>query len=76
MTIMGQQVCWGIRPEFETAPIVNLPDGAVVVRRRFRMKDVGTAVVRVGDALQRWRLGVVPGGLELMHMTGMNVRRQ
>ena len=74
MTIMGEQVCWGVRPEFETMPIVNVPPGAVVVRRRFRMRDVGRAFVRVGGALQQWRLGQVKQGLKLTHLIGSNVK--
>lgn len=73
MTIMGTTICWGVKPEWARLPVVNLPTDAVKVRLRFRMKDAGQAFVKLADGtVQRWRLGLVPGGLELAHILGAN----
>ncbi len=72
MTILSKQVAFGVRPEWATAPIVNVPEGAEVVRRRFRFRDVGVAFVRCRGVISRHHLALAPGGLELLWPNAVN----
>lgn len=49
-------LAYGYDPKFVTAPIVNLPEGARVVRRRVRIDDFPFAFVRIGNTLGRYRI--------------------
>jgi hypothetical protein len=71
VTILGEPVAWGVRPEWATAPILNLTEG-MVVRRRFRNRKVGVAFVRCGNELRQHYLGLAEGGLILLSLVGIN----
>lgn len=72
MTIMGEQLAFGVRPEWATAPITGVPEGAEVVRRRFRFRDVGVAFVKLNGTLSRHHLALAPGGLKLLWPNAVN----
>ncbi len=66
LTCGNATVAWGVKPERMLAPILGLPDGAKVVRRRQRCKSVMEAFVRgPGGTLARHFVGVKPGDASL-----------
>ena len=71
--ICGESVAWGVRPEFATMTILNVPAGATLLRRRFRPKSVGVAYVRSQDgAIQRYYLNVEGKAFQLGALVGIN----
>lgn len=66
-------VCWGVKSEWLTCPILGVPDGATVVRRRLRNRSIGHAYVRHDNgSLVRHYLELAEGGLKLGHPVGAN----
>lgn len=73
MGIPSEQVIIGFKPEWASAPIVNLPEGAKVVRRRFRPKMVGVAFVKQDNELREHSLALAQGDdLKLLVPSGLN----
>jgi hypothetical protein len=75
LTAMGTSVAWGVHPERMLAPILGLPEGAKVVRRRQRCKSVMEAFVKGADgSLARHYVGVKPNddSLYLLWPVGLN----
>ena len=73
LTICGQPMCWGIRPEWMTATIHDVPAGGQVVRRRFRARQVGVAFVKIGAEIRKYYLNLKPdGGLKLGTISAIN----
>ena len=71
---VGIRVCWGVRDEWVSAPIVNLPKGAVVVKRKFRKHEIGTAYVRFNGEVSCWILVPAEGGISLYAKVAVNLR--
>ena len=76
MTIAGQQVAWGIRPEWAEAVIFDVPVTASVVKRRFRCKDAAQVFVKEGCKVTRHYVALADGGLKLLWPVGMNVGKK
>lgn len=77
LNVHGISAAWAVRPERMLAPILGLPEGAKVVRRRQRCKSCMEAFVRLADGtLTRHFVGVKPDdqSLYLLHPVGANKR--
>lgn len=72
ITVSGDKMTWGVKPEWATDRIINIPFGAKVIRRRFRPKQVGVAFVQHGQEMRKHYLGICDGGLKLLAMVGLN----
>ena len=73
MIMVGTPVCWGADPRWAELPILNLPPGALKVRRRIRSKCAATAFVKTAAGVQEWVLAQDGGGLKLAIQRGANV---
>lgn len=70
---MGERVVFGVRPEWATAPIINVPAGARVLRRRFRSRGLGEAFVVHNGTVSQHVLGLTPlNELKLLPAKGLN----
>lgn len=73
MTIMGTKMTFGVKEEWATARILNLPIGAKVIRRRFRPCCVGVAFLKFGsNEMRQYYLAIEPHGLKLHGLCGIN----
>ena len=70
--ILGEQITWGVKPEWATDRIINIPPGGKVIRRRFRPKSVGVAFVKVGNEIRKYYIGQTLQGLKLTGLVGIN----
>ena len=73
-TIKASQICWGIKPEWATMPIQNIPSNAQIVRRRFRKMGAASAFLRTKQGLEEWVLGLNGDGLILLCLIGLNAK--
>ena len=71
-TVMGEKMTFGVKTEWATARIENLPAGSKVIRRRFRPKQVGVAFVRIGAEIRKYYLAITETGLKLNGLAGLN----
>lgn len=77
----GKFRCFGVRPEFATTPITNLPPDALTVRRRIRRDAAMRVYVRTPGAVTCYAVGPAGGtfkgmtALELLEVRGVNTRR-
>lgn len=81
MIIKGLAVCYGIKREFQTLPIVNLPDDTLKVRRRMRVGKPMQVFVKTKRGTECHVAGPTGGkfegmleSLELIGLYGFNVR--
>ena len=77
MMIAAKQVAWGVKPEWATMPIEGVPQGAKVVKMRFRTRSFAVAIVHstVDRTTTRWSIGLTEsGGLRLLYPLGINGR--
>ena len=80
MNQKGIAICFGYKPEWETLPIVNIPDDAIRIRRRIRKNEAMQVFVRTHNAVVRCVVGPTSGSiqrtdsLELLYAIGSNVR--
>ena len=73
--ICGEPLTFGVKAEWSTDRIRNIPHGAKVLRRRFRPKCVGVAFVKAGNEVRKYYLRIAQGGgLELSSLVGINRR--
>jgi hypothetical protein len=73
MGIASERIIFGFKPEWATASIVNIPDGAKLVRRRFKPKTAAVAFVKLGNELREYSLGLAQGDdLKLVALSGLN----
>ena len=78
---VGIAVCRGVRPEWATMPIRNLPHDTLSVRRRMRAREVMTVTMKTAHAFTCYALGPAGGShatateLELVRLLGSNVRQ-
>ena len=68
----GIEVCFGVRPEYSTLPIVNLPPDTIKVRRRIRNTAPAMAYVKTPTEIQKWVLAPDTAGLKLAILQGVN----
>lgn len=73
-----ERFAYGCDPKFATAPVVNLPDGAVKVRVRIRAHELAQVFVKTADGLvTRYYAGPDgPGALKLLWPMGVNAGGQ
>ena len=71
---MIEPVTWGCNPDWCWQPIAGVPEGGMVVRRRFRVKQVGVAFVMISNQLRKYYLFRTAHGLKLGPLVGINVK--
>lgn len=77
MIISGKPVAFGVKPEWAGMQIEGVPQGAKVVKTRFRTRSFAVAIVHstVDRTITRWSIGLTEsGGLRLLHPLGINGR--
>lgn len=74
VTINNATIAWGVKSEWATAPIADIPEGGRVLRRRMRPKSVAVAFVKVGDEIRKYYLAITATGLKLNGLAGINRR--
>ncbi len=72
VAIMGQQMTFGVKPEWATQRIDGIPEGGKIVRRCFRPKQIGVAFVKLGCEFRKYYIGMTPDGLKLVGLAGLN----
>jgi len=75
--IKGHAVVFGVNPRFVGKPIVNLPQGAIKVRTRFRIGQTAKCYVRMPEGVYSYILGPSTGKFDAPAMrleiaTGVN----
>ena len=74
--IRGTQICWGLKPEWLTLPITNLPPDTISVKRKMRGEKAVEAFVKTPDTVQRWTLAPDgDSGVKLLYFHGCNHRK-
>jgi hypothetical protein len=74
MIFTGHPIIFGYDQRGLSAPITNLPPGAVVVKRVVRAKQIAAAYVRCGDTITRYALGPDGANAKLLWAIASNRR--
>lgn len=70
----AEPITFGVKSEWATARITNIPAGAKVLRRRFRPKSVGVAFVQAGNEVRKYFIGLDGDRLKLLALVGINAK--
>ena len=71
---VGRRLCFGIKPEWLSMKINNLPPDTLKVRCRFRHMDIAKAFVKTTNGVTEYILAPDGDGLRLETMFGSNTR--
>ena len=74
VVVCGEPITFGVKANWATARITNIPAGAKVLRRRFRPKSVGVAFVQAGNEVRKYFLGLDGDSLKLLALVGINAK--
>ena len=74
MTICGEKLAFGIKPEWGHCEIENVPIGGHVVLRRIRAGEPMTVFVKSSETISKHHLALTPKGLKILSTNGANVR--
>lgn len=76
--LSGVKVAFGLSGfgiDYATAPIINVPQGAMVLRRRIRSNGIAKAFVKTPNGITQWILGPADNGeLQLLFPTAANIK--